>query len=50
MTVPATSGDTTVNTATEHAEISAERASGGARVEFRDLRRSFGTARALDGL
>jgi len=45
MTIPATSRDTTPAT-----DAPAARTAGGALVEFRDLRRSFGTARALDGL
>jgi len=42
MTVPVTSGS--VNAAADHAatEVAAPRGSGGALVEFRDLRRSFG--------
>ena len=50
MTVPVTSGS--VNAAADHAatEVAAPRGSGGALVEFRDLRRSFGATRALDGL
>ncbi|HEX4251889.1 MAG TPA: ABC transporter ATP-binding protein [Pseudonocardia sp.] len=51
MTVPATSGDTTVSPASASAEVAAsQRGTGGALVEFRDLRRSFGATRALDGL
>ena len=45
MTVPATS-----SSASAVNEVATPRASGGALVEFRDLRRSFGTTRALDGL
>ncbi|MDT7637355.1 MAG: putative spermidine/putrescine transport system ATP-binding protein [Pseudonocardiales bacterium] len=46
MTIPATSRDTTTPTT----DVAAARGAGGALVEFRDLRRSFGTTRALDGL
>jgi putative spermidine/putrescine transport system ATP-binding protein len=46
MTIPATSRDTTAPAT----DVAAARAAGGALVEFRDLRRSFGTIRALDGL
>jgi putative spermidine/putrescine transport system ATP-binding protein len=46
MTIPATSRDTTTPTT----DVAAARGAGGALVEFRDLRRSFRTTRALDGL